>query len=196
MGNHYQLSFCSVLAAHYLLVSNGPPFSNGTVFRDENARLRKCPAEEQVECHSVSFTQGGIGDAWSPSKIKGARETGNNCRKPEKTKRHALFPLIPTRAFESSVDDSKRNMEEIGDKYERSGKFTERTRLSDMSPQKKLFQGYWRCLGPSKNQRWAAATMLQVLNYPRNWQQLWKAKEIQTFPLPTHSHRGLREFFG
>ena len=106
----------------------------------------------------------GIGDVWNPSKIKGARETGNNCRKPEKTKRHALFPLIPTRAFESSVDDSKRNMEEIGDKYERSGKFTERTRLSDMSPQKKLFQGYWRCLGPSKHQRWAAADMLQVLN--------------------------------
>ena len=185
-----------MLAAHYLLVSNGPPFSNGTVFRDENARLRKCLAEEQVECHSVSFTQWGIGDAWSPSKIKGARETGNNCRKPEKTKRHALFPLIPTRAFESSVDDSKRNMEEIGDKYERSGKFTERTRLSDMSPQKKLFQGYWRCLGPSKNQRWTAATMLQVLNYPRNWQHLSKAKKIQTFPLPTHSHRGLREFFG
>ena len=128
----------------------------------------------------------GIGDVWNPSKIKGARETGNNCGKPEKTKRHALFPLIPTRAFESSVDDSKRNMEEIGDKYERSGKFTERTRLSDMSPQKKLFQGYWRCLEPLKNQRCA-----------RNWQQVSKARENQTTCLvPTHSHQGLREFCG
>ena len=40
----------------------------------------------------------------------------------------------------------QRNMEEIGDKYERSGKCPDRTRLSDISPQKKLFQGYWRCL--------------------------------------------------
>ena len=138
----------------------------------------------------MSFTQGGIGDAWSPSKIKGVRETGNNCRKPEKTKRHALFPLIPTRAFESSVDDSKRNMEEIGDKYERSGKFTERTRLSDMSPQKKLFQGYWRCLGPSKNQRWAAAicykyrTSLEVGN---NCGKPKKSKHVLFSPIPTRT---------
>ena len=90
------------------------------------ARLRKCPGKEQVEYHSMSFTQRrnysrGIGHVWGPSKIKGGRETGSSCRKPEKTKRHVHFPLIPTRAFESSVDDSKRNMEETGDEYERSG---------------------------------------------------------------------------
>ena len=95
----------------------------------------------------------GIGDVWNPSKIKGARETGNKCRKPEKTKRHALFPLIPTRAFESSVDDSKRNMEEIGDKYERSGKFTERTRLSDISPQKEIITGVLEMSGALKKSK-------------------------------------------
>ena len=53
--------------------------------------------------------------------------------------KHFLCPLIPTGAFESSLDDSKRNMEEIADRYERSGKCTEGTRLSGISPQKKLF---------------------------------------------------------
>ena len=115
-------------------------------------------------------------------------------RKPNDMPFSHSFPPGPSRVLRMTAKGIR--MEEIGDKYERSGKCPERTRLSDISPQKKLFQGYWRCLGPSKNQRWAAATMLQVLNYPRNWQQLSKAKEIQTFPLPTHSHRGLREFFG
>ena len=91
-----------MLAAHYLLVSNGPPFSNGTVFRDENARLRKCPAEEQAECHSVSFTQGGIGDAWSPSKIKGVRETGNNCTL--HTSRLAYFFHIPFTVIQRTLE--------------------------------------------------------------------------------------------
>ena len=48
-------------------------------------------------------------------------ETGNNWRKPMKSK-HVFCPLIPIRALESSLDDSSGNMEEIGDKYERSGK--------------------------------------------------------------------------
>ena len=88
VGNHYQLSDCSVLAGYYLLVSNELLFSNGILFWDGHARVRKCRAEEQVACHSVSLHKGALEMPKVPQK---ARETGNNCPKPEKTKRHALF---------------------------------------------------------------------------------------------------------
>ena len=62
-------------------------------------------------------------------------ETGNNCGQPKKSK-HVLCPVIPTRTPESSLNDSKKSMEEIADKYERSGNCTEGTRLSGISRQK------------------------------------------------------------
>ena len=96
------------------------------------------------------------------SKVREKRATiVESQRKPNDMPCSHSFPPGPSRVLWMT---EKRNMEEIGDKYERSGKCTDGTRLSDISPQKKLFQGYWRCLGPSKNQRWAAATMLQVPN--------------------------------
>ena len=101
-------------------MSSGLPFPNGTGFRNENARLRKCPGEGQVECHSVSFTPGALEMPGAPQKIKGAKVREKlatmveNQRKPNDMPCSDSFPPGLSRFFFS--DDSKRNMEEIGHK--------------------------------------------------------------------------------
>ena len=129
--------------------------------------------------HRRNYSRG-IGDVWGPQKIKGGQlllcykyrtslEVGNNCGKPKKSK-HFLFSPIPTRTLESSLDDSKGNMEEIGDKYERSGKCTKGTRLSFISPEKKLFQGYWK--HPSRTLKLGQVPMWPGHHFSINHRQL------------------------
>ena len=133
--------------------------------------LRKIKGEQLLPCY----------------KYRPSRETGNNCRKPKKS-RHFLCPLIPTRAFEGSLDDSEGNSyggNRLGEKYARLRKYVGKPCWVKFPQRRNYPTGVGDAWGPSKNQRCAG-----------NWQQLSKTRENQTTcVVPTHSHLGLRNFF-
>ena len=103
-------------------------------------------------------------------KYRPSRETGNNCRKPKKS-RHFLCPLIPTRPFEGSLDDSEGNRyggNRLGEKYARLRNISRKTMLSEISSTEKLSYGCWRCLGPLKKSKLCGklATILENQRKP------------------------------
>ena len=72
------------------------------VFRDENARLRKCPAEEQVECHSGALHRGALEMPGAPQKSKVCEKLATiaeSQRKPNDMPCSHSFPPGPSRVL-------------------------------------------------------------------------------------------------